>query len=472
MTDTRASRTATVPRGDGGGAPEDRRARARRSRAGRVARLATVAAVVGLALGRFVLGPGDAGTGQAATQAEAPADPSAVVNQLEAATRARPDDAAGWQRLGVAYVGRAAQTGDPTFTDLAARAFDRADALAPQDFITLIGRGSLALSLHQFPDALELGRQAHEAAPFSAEALGVLVDAQVELGDYDAAAADLQRMLDVDPGLPALSRASYLRELNGDLPGAIRAMQQAGIAGSFNSYDVASVQALLGRLHFHNGDLEAAASALDRAEGALPGGVDAAIGRARLVAARGDVDAAVDELAPVVERTPRPDAAILLAELARAAGRDEQAADAEALVRTLLTLQAASGQDVDLELAVFEADRAERPDEAVRLARDAYDARPDNVFAADALAWSLHRGGDSAGAVRYAERAVRLDTADPLIHFHAASVFAGAGDDDRAREHLERVRSLTPWFSFAYLDEAGALADRLGVDAPAAWERR
>ena len=52
------------------------------------------------------------------------------------------------------------------------------------------------------------------------------------LGQYEEAAFDLQRLLDLKPALPALSRTSYLRELHGDLRGAEEAMIQALTAGS------------------------------------------------------------------------------------------------------------------------------------------------------------------------------------------------------------------------------------------------
>lgn len=437
-----------------------------RGGARRIVTIAAVAVLAGLALGRFTAGSttslGDA------PEAPAPAD---VVAELEAAVATRPDDLEGWQRLGAAYVRRAAETGDPAFTDLAGRAFDRADEITPDAPGTLLARGTLALSLHDFGRALDLGREAVEANAFSDEALGVRVDAQVELGHYDDAAESLQQMLDVNPGLPALSRTSYLRELNGDLDGAVQAMQQAVIASSASSFDVATVQALLGKLHFTRGDLDAAETAYQRAEEALPGGVDAAMGRARLAVAEGDLDEAIDQLAPVVERVPRPDAAIMLADLYRLADREEDASDADALVRTLLTLQSSAGQVVDLELAVFEADRGERPREAVRLARLAHEARPDNVFAADALAWTLHASGDSESALPLVDDMLRLDTADPLLRFHAAAILAAAGEDERAGAELERVSGMTPWFSLAHLDEAGALAQGLGLDVPAAWSR-
>ena len=60
----------------------------------------------------------------------------------------------------------------------------------------------------------------------------MLVDANIELGRYDDAAADLQKLLDRKPGVAALSRVSYLRELHGDVDGALSALRDAQNAAS------------------------------------------------------------------------------------------------------------------------------------------------------------------------------------------------------------------------------------------------
>ena len=90
--------------------------------------------------------------------------------------------------------------------------------------------------------------------PFNSQALLVLVDAEIELGKYEEAAIDLQRLLDLKPALPALSRTSYLRELHGDLRGAEEAMIQALTAGSRSNFDLAVTTTLLGDLYLKRGE--------------------------------------------------------------------------------------------------------------------------------------------------------------------------------------------------------------------------
>lgn len=429
------------------------------------------AVVAGLAIGRFVtLDGGDAAgrpvPGVAAPAAPAPGTPAEQVAALEARVASQPDDGAAWARLGTEYARRAAETGDPSFYDLAERAFARAEEIAPGDPGLLLGRGALALSLHRFDEAEARGEEAVAALPANASALGILVDAQVELGRYDDAAVTLQDMLDVRPGLAALARTSYLRELRGDLPGATQAMSQAVGVATTSRYDTATVTALLGHLLLADGDLDGSLRSYDEALRSSPGHIEASLGRARVLAAGWDVDGATSVVEDVVDRFPSPAALTLLAELQHVAGDTEGEANTVDLVRLTSQLQAEAGQIVDLELALFEADVADDPDRAVALARESYEARPDNVFAADALAWALLQAGDVDAAVPHAEEAVRLGTAIPLLQYHAAEVFAATGDDARAAEHLRLALRGGTAFSVRHAAAAEALAGRLDVAVP------
>src|SRR5436309_707010 len=70
------------------------------------------------------------------------------------------------------------------------------------------------------------------AAPDNASACGGEGGALVELGRYSEAFATFQRMIDIRPDLSSYARASYARELQGDVPGAIADMNLALQAAS------------------------------------------------------------------------------------------------------------------------------------------------------------------------------------------------------------------------------------------------
>ena len=423
--------------------------------------LAGLAMVAGLGVGRFVTAGGDdRPTTTAAPSSSTAGSPDARLASLEAVVAADPADADAWLQLATAYTELGARTQDPDLIESASQALDRVTALAGDDPRIVVGRGVLALTNHEFADALALGEEAVRRLPSNADALGVLVDAQVELGRYDDAAESLQRLLDVRPGLPALARTSYLRELAGDTREAADAMRAAVAAGS-SAYDVATVTALLGDLHRKSGDLGAADQAYRRALDDAPELVTAQAGAAWVRAGRGDVAGAIADVQDLVDEVPSPSLLLLLHDLQAGSGA-AGAADTAELVRAVASLQEASGQVVDLEMALFEADVADDPDRAVELARRAQAARPDNVFVDDAMAWALFRAGDVDAAVPFAEEALRLGTTEPSVRYHAAEILAAAGRTDEASEHLA-VALRDPWFSFQHRDRALAFAAELGV---------
>lgn len=406
----------------------------------------------------------------AAEMAE-PRTAQGVVVALEAASQARPDDLETWQQLGTAYSRQGTQSGDVSYYDLADGAFDRADEIEAEHPATLLGRGELALMLHDFDHALTLGEQAHEALPAAVAPYVIMVDAEVERGYYDDAAEHLQQMLDIRPGLAALSRASYLRELHGDLDGAVEAMERAESTGSRGGFDVATVAALSGDLEFRRGNIDDAEAAYDRALRLQPDLLLAVVGQARVLDARGDTEEAIERLDELVERLPEPGAVILLGHLQTRDGRAADAAETYELVRAIAQLQEASGQDVDLEMAQFEADVASDTAYALELAERTYAARPNNIYAADVLAWALYQSGDADAAVDYIDQALRLDTADPMLRVHAAAIFDAVGDHDRARDELDEALLHHPSPSYRYAEVAIGLADQWEVPLPSAWQR-
>ena len=82
-------------------------------------------------------------------------------------------------------------------------------------------------------------------------------------------------------------------------------------------------------------------------------------GLARVAWERGDLGAAIRGYRWVVARLPLPEYVIALGDLYTMAGRAQQADDAYALAATEATLFRANGVNVDVELALFEADHGD-----------------------------------------------------------------------------------------------------------------
>ena len=423
-------------------------------------------AVVGLAAGLLAIG-----TAAGSPPDVAPAPPSAPVSRsaqgqtLEALQRDLdrvPGNYPGWSALGLAYVEQARATADPTLYAKAEAAFARSLELRPQDNdAALTGQATLAAARHDFADALALTDRALEVNAYSPTTWAVRSDALTELGRYDEARAAVQRLLDLSPdGVDGLTRASYALELRGDVDGARAALEQAAQEAT-RPADVAFAQQYLGELAWNEGDLPAARAAYEAGLAADPSSLALLAGRARVSAAEGDTAAATADYRSVVERLPAPEHLVALGELLEATGREQEAQEQYTVVRATQQLYAANGQDVDTELALFEADHGD-PAAAVELAARAYTARPDSVHVQDAYAWALHTAGRSAEALPVARASARLGLRSPSFAYHLGAVEAAAGDPAAARQALQRALDLNPTFSPLHAPRASALLDRLG----------
>lgn len=367
------------------------------------------------------------------------------ISELEGAARAKPRDAEPLILLASALLQGARETGDPGAYQRAEEALDRALELEPESAAAYTERGVLRLVRHDFRGALSDGRRARRLAPGVVKPLGVLVDANVELGRYQEAERTLQRMVDLKPNLDSYARVSYYRELRGDLDGASVAMALAASAGGETRESVAYVQALMGNIELAQGRVPQALKAFRAALRGNPGYEPAEAGLARVDIASGNLDAAIKRLRRVVERRPLQEYVVLLGETELADGRAEDGRRTLELVRAQQQLLGAAGVNTDAELAVFEADHGDRA-RAVRLARAARANAP-SIRSADALGWALTRNGDPEAGLAYGRRALRLGSRDASYLFHAGMSAKAAGRREEAAGLLRDAVAANPGFS-------------------------
>jgi tetratricopeptide (TPR) repeat protein len=369
-----------------------------------------------------------------------------MIARLQDHLRQAPDDTDAYANLGLALLQRVRETGDPALYDQAGAAFDAALKRDPRHLDALVGQGVLALARHQFAQAADWGQRARAVAPLRAAVYGVLGDAYTELGRYDDAVDALQQMVDIRPDLSSYSRIAYQRELHGEVDGAIDAMQQAVDAGAGGGENGLWVRVQLGNLYFNRGDLTKAEEHYANALAVRADYPYALEGKARVLAARGDSAQAIGIYQRLVERLPLPQFVIGLGELHQSLGDTPAAARQYELVQAEQQLSAAAGVDVDMELALFEADHGKDAAATVARARTAYAHRP-SIYAADALAWALYSAGQYDEAARYSVESLRLGTRDANLHYHAGMIARARGDEAAAREHLETALAINPYFS-------------------------
>lgn len=378
-----------------------------------------------------------------------------TIATMQARIKQNENDQQVYTRLAAAYLQKSRETGDPSFYGKSESLLHRALEMKPDDFVAMAQMGSLSLSRHQFAGALDWGMKAKAISPDTAMIYGVIGDAQVELGQYDAAIDTFQTMVDLRPDLSSYSRASYIRELHGDVGGAIEAMQLAVEAGGPNAENTNWTRVQLGHLYFNRGDLVQAEAQYRQALEDYPGYIHAMAGLARVYAARRDYDSAIKFYSDVVNRMPLPEYVIALGDVYEAAGRSAEAKQQFDLVRAIEKLYLSNGVDTDLEMALFEADHAQGQGtaEAVARARRALEKRP-TIFAASVLAWALYQDGQSEQAYDLSKQSLRLGTHDALLFFHTGMIAYRAGHPAETRSYLEKALALNPDFSIRYRDAA------------------
>ncbi|MCB0065326.1 MAG: tetratricopeptide repeat protein, partial [Caldilineaceae bacterium] len=343
----------------------------------------------------------------ASTPAPAPIERSSedAITRLQAKIRANPDDPHAYAGLGLGLLQQVRESNDMSLYARAGEAFDAALQRDPLQVDALMGQGVLALALHDFTGAIEWAEQARALNPFRAGILGILVDAQVELGQYEDAVSTLQAMVDLRPDLQSYSRVSYLRELHGDMDGAIDAMQTAVTSAAPGTEDWRWTLTHLGHLYFNRGDLDAAAAIYQEVLAQQANYPYAQDGMARVTAAKGDTATAIAMYSTLTSHLPLPSFVIALGELYEATGKQRAAQEQYELVVVMQQLNAASGMNVDLEMASFNAAHSEDPAQVLAEARTAYAERP-TVYGADTLAWALYRNGDYSEAWQYSQEAL------------------------------------------------------------------
>lgn len=372
--------------------------------------------------------------------------PSGIAVLQERLTRL-PNDHGAWSALGIAYLDEAVATANPAFYSKAEGAFQRSLTIEPEENAGAVtGQAALAASRHDFGTALKLARTSQRFNAYSAANQGVLVDALVELGQYDEAEVELQRMVDLKPSVASFTRVSYYRELRGDLNGAKKALEQASAFAS-RANDDAFIARYLGELEFSRGDLPAALKHYDAGIEAAPDNAALLAARAKARIAGGQVEEGLQDYRLSTTMVPLSANIADYAVALRVAGQPKEAAQQDALTRTTYTLLRSSGSNVDLELSMYEADRGNGK-AAVQAATREYRRRA-SIHTEDALGWALHVAGDDKAALKHARAAERLSATNAVFAYHRGMIEHSLGMTTAARKSLQRALRINPYFSVA-----------------------
>lgn len=344
-----------------------------------------------------------------------------TVSRMSARLARDPGDAGAAVALADALLRQSRVLGDGALALRAEQVLVRALTADSESYSVRRSLATVYLSQHRFGDAMSTAQRCLAERQDDASIYGVMGDAHLELGEYKEAFQAFDRMNEIEPNAASYARASYARELQGDLDGAIRLMRMAADATPPNDQESTAWHAAqLGDLLLVQGTTGAAEREFERAAHTFPGHPLAISGLARVALAAGRFDEAWRLVQPRLELpTVSPSDLEVAGNALSGLGRSDEAS------RHYRLAEAAWRSEVPepTRLARFLAGKGNAPAEALALAESEWRGRRD-IFTADALAWSHFRLGHLDEAYRFIVQAVRTGTRDHDIRAHEAAILA------------------------------------------------
>lgn len=343
------------------------------------------------------------------------------------------------------YLQRARETGNyadyERAAQLARRSLDLRESHNAETYALLT---SALLAKHQFTEALRAARALYADDTTDASHTALLAEVELEVGDY-ASAATHYRAVSFDADKPSIAaRLARWDEVTGRLWKA-QAILRLSAARLARSSDIPREQLAwfhyrLGELYLRGGQRDAADSSFHRALTALPTDYRALGGLARLSAAKGDWQAAVDFGARAIAVQLDPATLGTMSDAYAALGDTAQARSfADAMAVAALSQPGA----IHRAWGLFLLDHDREVSRVLREARADTVHRRD-VFGYDLLSWASYKAGRIADARKASALALSQGTEDATLFYHAGMIAIAAGDSTAGRSLLARALALNP----------------------------
>ena len=360
--------------------------------------------------------------------------------------KADPNNIKANTKLAALYIQEARETGNRMYYDKAAMGCInnvlRNDSL---NFNALVFKSLIYLSQHHFSDGLATAIKAQKVNPYNAYIYGLMVDSYVELGMYDSATVNADRMVSIRPDLTSYSRISYLREIFGSYSSAIDAMKLAVEAGGRGDENTEWTRYQLGALYEKIGDFKTAESLYNMSLALRPDYPYSIAGLARVAVAKNDINTAIklyEKADSLIEDNSMKEE---LVDLYRAKGDTKKADEMANEVIESLSKDAKAGDKdesighyADKELA-YAYLKVKNYDKALEHAMLEYNRRPDNIDVNEAVAWVLYNRGEYAKALPYLKVALKTNSKNPILLSRAGLIYFRNGDNVQAKKMLQEA---------------------------------
>jgi tetratricopeptide (TPR) repeat protein len=369
--------------------------------------------------------------------------------------RRNPENNKAKLQLAMAYIQESRVSGDHAYYDEASlKLLNEVLDKDPKNFDALCGKTTVLLSQHHFTEGLASAQNLVGQYPSAAFGYGLLVDANVELGNYTEAIKFADKLMSIRPDLRSYSRVSYLREIHGDYDGAKEAMTLAVKSGSIGLEQTEWCRVQLGKLYEITGDLENATKHYQMAVAARENYPFAQAGLARIARKKGQNTEGVALLENANKSIIEPS---FYDDLSDAYFVQNQRGKANEAAKTLIKMLGGNhneaeahatdkaipehGHYADKELAeaYLKIDDLEH---ALFHANLEYARRPENIDINEVMAWVQYKSGAFDKAVPFIEKALRTGSQKPELLWKAGQIFLKNNQEKRGNELIKKALNI------------------------------
>jgi tetratricopeptide (TPR) repeat protein len=327
-----------------------------------------------------------------------------------------------------------------------------------------VNLASVDLTLHRFKDALFITKFIERQTPNVQEMSIREASLDLEIGDYGAAKRILDR-------LPPAKKIDISRETlqtrYDELTGHLAKARDefAYPTAEANSYYDTPAQTRAwfyfrsGELAYEAGANDEAIADEDQALAIFPNYSEANRFKARFECALHRWQACLTDATASANVVPYPETLGYEADAQRALGDSAGAARTDDLITTIEKI--GNTQHIsDRLLAIYYSEHKIHVDDAYRIAKRELLAR-DDILTEDTLAWAAAMDGRWSEARTHMARAIRFDTENSLMQYHAGVIALHFGDAAAAKGRFAKALALNPSFHPFYADDARAQLARL-----------
>lgn len=324
---------------------------------------------------------------------------------------------------------------------------DTTKMTADQHFTALFYKSTVQLSQHKFNEALVTGEKALALNNTNSGIYGVLVDANVEIGNYTEAVKNCDKMISIRPDLRSYSRISYLREIYGDMKGSIKSMEQAIEAGApYSEYKCWTIVTMGKMLENHN-QLDSAMayyqfSAKERAN--YPFGI---AGMASIEGKLGNYKKADSLYSIALNAVPEISFIMDQAKLYQKQGKTSEMKRLIPRIESMFQEDIESGHNVNMEFGFFLLDFKNDYKRALDLGLKEYKLRPNNIDVNRLLAFAYYANGDKENASKHAKIAMKTNKQE-------GDLYCISGLINNDKKQIKKGFSIDPYQDHLFAERA------------------